>query len=143
MRRFLILLPLLCLIPAFVEAQTNIRVLGTGRLAWDQGCQATCTAPAQTTVQGFTYRLYMPATSTTAVTLVVTCGAPTPPATLPLCSTPLSAFPLTPTAQSLALSAQAQAADGSQPEQRVTAPFVLSKTDLAASPQSQSMAVTP
>jgi len=124
------------------EAQTNIRVLGTGLLAWDQGCAVASPSCTPVDVGAFTYGLYMPATSTTKISVTVICSAPIAPSIVPTCTTPLTSFPLTSSAQSFALSAQASAADGTQGEQKTTAPFTLSRAVLAASP-SLAMSVRP
>lgn len=142
-RYLMLMIPMLAFAAAPVHAQSNIRVLGTGQLAWDQGCQVGAPSCTPTDVQAFTYKGYMPATSTTAINLVVTCTAPTAPATVPTCKTALTSFPLTSSAQSLAVSAGAVAADGTQVEQKTTAPFTLSKGVLAAAPAFGASPVTP
>jgi hypothetical protein len=145
MTRRLWVLVLFLVVPVTAQAQTSIRVLGTGQLAWDQFCGAVpgTTSCTLADAQGFAYKVHMPATVVAGLTVTVTCSTPVAPATTPLCKTPLAALPLTSSPQSLAVSAAASAADGTQVEQKGTAPFVLSKTALAAAPASSSMVVTP
>lgn len=128
MRRLLITI-VFVLVAAPLFAQTNITVLGVGKLAWDQ---ATLT-PTQASAQ--TYYAYVPSTATTKITLTATCVAATAPATGSACTAPLSQLNLqTGQTVSLALTSAVTAADGEQETAKVVAPFTLSKAGPAASP---------
>jgi len=110
------------LLPLSASAQTNVRVLGVGRVAFELALD-------QAGAQGQRYRLYVPAASTAAgVVLTVTC-APATPGPLTTCSFPLSAItlPAAPATVGFAITAAVTAADGEVESSRVTAPFVLSR----------------
>ena len=119
--------PLLCallgvlLMPSLAQSQTTIRVLGVGKVAFDVDL-ALADAQAQT------IKAFVPSTAATGIVVTTTCAAAPASATGPVstCTFNLSALPLTATAQSLALTASAVAADGTVETAKVTAPFVLS-----------------
>jgi len=126
------------------SAQTNIVVLGTGRVAFDMKADAAQPAYTLADVSGFVYRAYMPATASTAVSpgLTITCAATATAGTFQ-CTFPLTALPLSTTAyQSLAVSAGLNAADGVVESAKATAPFVLRKGVPPATPQA-GMSVLP
>lgn len=125
---------LLGLTPA-VSAQTNLVVLGVGRLQFDMSAPAGAPAYTLADVQGFTYKAYVPATATTGLTVTATCLAGSGAGVF-ACAFPLTALPLTSTTfQTVAISASQTAPDGVQESAKTTAPFALRRAVPVAPPQ--------
>lgn len=128
MRRLLITI-VFVLVAAPLFAQTNITVLGVGKLAWDQSTLTPTQASAQT------YYAYVPSTATAKITLTATCVAAVSPATGSVCTAPLSQLNLvTGQTTTLALTSATTAVDGELETTKVVAPFTLLKVGPAASP---------
>jgi hypothetical protein len=127
---------LVCLaLSQVAEAQTNIVVLGSGRVGFNMQNVTGQPAYTLTDVQGFTYRAYMPSTSTTPITVTHTCTA-TATAGVFQCTFPLMALPLTTTTyQTLAITSGIVAADGVVESAKANAPFALRQAVPPASPQ--------
>lgn len=119
------------------SAQTVQPVLGVGLIAMD--IVAATGDPAgpmtQARAQGQTYRLYVPATASSATrTLSVNCGVPNASAVV-RCTFPLNVFTLPQTGSiSFAVSAAVVAADGEVESAKVVAPFNLSRAGQPVGP---------
>jgi len=128
----LIALVLLSTSPAHAQTPPTIKVLGVGAIAMDVATPTLVEAQAQT------YRAYLGTAA--AITVTVSCSGAASPFT---CTFPLSALPLTSTAQSLAVTSAIVAADGEVESVKAVAPFVLAKAPPPVPPVASTMAVRP
>jgi hypothetical protein len=119
-------------------AQTNMRVIGVGKVAFDVATPTLAEAQAQV------YKAYMPATVTTGITVTAACTTATGSTAAGefTCMFTLMALPLTAAAQSLALTASVVAADGAVETMKVTAPFTLSLVGPPVAPRA-AMSIRP